>query len=114
MRNAQITIKMELLGKQAWDDNHETIGVYADADTPHEALSAALYQLLGAFQQQGHKLPGFGCRNHRSEPSAVGLTEEQRQEVRKQRQAEQAQRERELWEEFDQQNAGEEDVPEEE
>ena len=105
MRLAQITIKLELFGDQAWDGNHETIGVYADADTPHEALSAALYQLLGAFQQQGHALPGFGCRNHISEPSAVGLTEEQRQEVRKQRQAEQAQRERELWEAFDAQRA---------
>lgn len=57
MRLAQITIKLELFGDQAWDGNHETIGVYADADTPHEALSAALYQLLGAFQQQGHKRP---------------------------------------------------------
>ena len=99
MRLAQITIKLELFGDQAWDGNHETIGVYADADTPHEALSAALYQLLGAFQQQGHKLPDFGCRHHRSEPSAAGLTEEQKNEARRQRKEENDQKRRAIWEE---------------
>lgn len=105
MRKCQITIKMELFGNQAWDGNHETIGVYADANTPHEALSAALYELLGALQQQGHKLPGFGVRQHTSTPSAAGLTEEQKKEIRKQRKAEQEQRERELWEAFDSHHA---------
>ncbi len=99
MRLAQITIKLELFGDQAWDGNHETIGVYADADTPHEALSAALYQLLGAYQQQGHKLPGFGCRHHRSEPAAAGLTEEEKNEVRRQRKEENDQKRRAIWEE---------------
>lgn len=105
MRLAQITIKLELFGDQAWDGHHEEIGVYSDADTPHEALSAALYQLLGALQQQGHKLPGFGVRQHTCKPSAAGLTEDQKNEIRKQRQAEQDQREQELWEAFDQHNA---------
>lgn len=43
MRNAQITIKLDLFGELSWDGQHEEIGIYADADNPHEALSAALY-----------------------------------------------------------------------
>ena len=114
MRKCQITIKMELFGDQAWDGKHETIGVYADTNTPYEALSAALYELLGALQEQGHKLSGFGCREYRCTPTAAGLTEEQKNEIRKQRKAEQEQHEREMWEAFDKQNAAANAVPEEE
>lgn len=78
MRNALITIKLDLFGYLSWDGHHEEIRVYVDANDPHEALSAALYQLLGALQQQGHKLPGLGVRQHTSTPSAAGLTEEQK------------------------------------
>lgn len=73
----------------------------SDANTLHEALSAALYELLGALQEQGHKLSGFGCREHRSTPSAAGLTKEQKNEIRKQRKAEREQHEWEMWAELD-------------
>lgn len=107
MRKCQITIKLDMFGDQAWDGHHETIGLYADADTSHEALSAALYELLGALQVQGHKLPSFGVRQHTSTPSAAGLTEEQKNEIRKQRKGEREQCEKELWEVFDRRCASE-------
>lgn len=113
MRKCQITFKLEMFGDQAWDGYHETIGLYADADTPHEALPAALYELLGALQAQGHKLPGFGVRQHTSTPSAAGLTEEQKNEIRKQRKAEREQYERELREAVDRRRAAEATIQEE-
>lgn len=96
MRSAQITMKLELFGEQAWDGHHETITVYADANTPHEALNAATFELLDALQQQGHKLPDFGRREHSSTPSAAGLTEEQKNEARKQRNEAEEQRRNEF------------------
>lgn len=72
MRKCQITIKMELFGNQTWDGNHETIGVYADANTPHEALSAALYELLGALQQQGPSCPGSASGSTQARPRPRG------------------------------------------
>lgn len=101
MRKVQITIKMDLFGDQSWDGHHEKVGVYADANTPHEALSAALYELLGALQEQGHKLPGFGCRHHKCDPAASGLTEEEKNAVREQRRAETEQKRRQFWETYD-------------
>lgn len=114
MRNAQITIKMELFNDQAWDGNREEIGLYADADTPYEAICAAFTELMGALLAQGHKFPSPGYRSHQCKPSAAGLSPEQIEEVRKQRQAEREQHERELWEAFDKQNAAGNAVPEEE
>ena len=108
MRKAQITVKLDLFGDLAWDGHHEEIGVYADAQTPHEALAAALYELLGALRIQGHPLPGFGCREHRCTPSAAGLTEEQKAEIRNQRREERERQETELWEYFDSQKAASE------
>ena len=50
MRKCQITIKLDMFGDQAWDGHHEAIGLYADANTPYEALSAAICDLPGAFR----------------------------------------------------------------
>lgn len=114
MRNAQITIKMDLFGDQAWDGHHEEIGLYADANSPYEAICAAFTELMGALIAQGHKFPSPGYRSHRCVPSAAGLTEEQKNEIRKQRNAEQQQREQEMWEAIDRCRAAEATTQEEE
>ena len=101
MRKCQITLKLEMFGDQALDRHRETIELYADANTPHEALSAALYELLGALQAQGHKLPGFGVRQHTCTSTAAEFKEEKKNEVRKPRKAEQEQHRQELWEPSD-------------
>ncbi len=107
MRNAQITIKLEMTNDQAWNGHHETISVYADASTPHEALCAATYELLAALQEQGHDLPGFGVREHSCKPDAAGLTEEQKAEIRKQNEEMMEHRRQQLWENFDKRRKGE-------
>lgn len=107
MRKCQIAIKLDMFGDQAWDGYHETIGLYADANTPYEAMSAALCELLDALRQQGHQVPEFGVRQHMSTPLAAGLAEEQKNESRKQSKAEQEQYEREIWETFDRHRAAE-------
>lgn len=114
MRNAQITIKMELFGDQAWDGHREEIGLYADANTPYEAICAAFTELMGALIAQGHKFPSPGYRAHQCKPSAAGLSPEQIEEIRKQRKAEQAQHERELCEAFDKLNGATKNTQEEE
>ena len=103
--SAKLRLKWSCLAIRPGTATTKQLVFMLDANTPHEALSAALYELLGALQQQGHKLPGFGVRQHTSTPSAAGLTEEQKKEIRKQRKAEQEQRERELWEAFDSHHA---------
>lgn len=66
MRNAQITIKMELFGDQAIDGNHEVIGLYADANTTCEAVCAAFTELMGALLAQGYAIPSVGYRSHQN------------------------------------------------
>ena len=69
MRNAQITIRMELFGDQAMDGKHEVIGLYADANTTCEAICAAFTELMGALIAQGHAIPSVGYRSHQNKLS---------------------------------------------
>lgn len=64
MRKAQISIKLELFGDQATNGHSEEIIVYADSNNVYETINAALFELLGTLQQQGHRLPSFGVREH--------------------------------------------------
>lgn len=64
MRKAQISIRMELFGDQAANGHSEVITVYADSNNCYETINAGLFELLSALQQQGHKLPSFGVREH--------------------------------------------------
>lgn len=64
MRKAQISIRMELFGDQAANGHSEIINVYADSNNCYETINAALFELLGTLQQQGHRLPSFGVCEH--------------------------------------------------
>ena len=64
MRKAQISMHMELFGGQAANGHSEVITVYADSNNVYETINAGLFELLGALQQHGRRLPSFGVREH--------------------------------------------------
>lgn len=66
MRNAQITIQLELFGDQASNQGTEKITVYADSNNVFETIAAGMQELLKALQKNGRSLPSFGACEHRT------------------------------------------------
>lgn len=60
MRKIQINIEINMFDKE----EPKTLYVYADANNPYEAASAAFYEMLQAFQEKGYRLPSFGEKEH--------------------------------------------------
>ena len=66
MRNAQITIQLELFGALSGNQSAEQITVYADSNNIYEAISAGMQELFKALQENGRALPEFGACEHRT------------------------------------------------
>ena len=66
MRKAQVVIKVDLFGDASNErfEGWEPVCVYADANNIYEALASSYYEVLVALQENGHKLPSFGRREH--------------------------------------------------
>ena len=66
MRKAQVVIKVDLFDDASNQrfEGWEPVCVYADANNVYEALASSYYEVFVALQENGHKLPSYGRREH--------------------------------------------------